>query len=166
MKRKWKRRGLAILIILLLGCGIWWAVQENGLFLDPNQSEGTLDGLSREEIQKLMDDKVAEGQFVISINTAPVFENGKSEGSLRIENSPQNRYLMVVKIYRYENRKKGDLLYESGAIQPGNKIEKAKLDVELSKGTYPVIVYFEGYDPETKDYVGKAASELSLTVMH
>ena len=111
-----------------------------------------------------MNEKVEEGQFMISINTNPVFPDGKSEGTLRIENSPQNRYLMIVKIYRNENGKQGELIYESGAIKPGNKIEKAKLDVDLPKGNYPVLVYFEGYQEKSKEYVGKAGSELTIHV--
>ena len=119
---------------------------------------------ARFEIQKLLDDKVAEGQFMLNINTRPTFPNGTGKGTLRIENSPQNRYLMIVKIYRYEDRKQGELLYESGAIKPGNKIETARLKVELPKGEYPVIVYFEGYDEKSRDYVGKAGSELSILI--
>lgn len=159
--RKWL---LLLLLLVIVGCGVWLLQHKDDLWLDPNQSEGTLDGLTRDEIQKLMNDKVAEGQFMISINTQPVFPDGMSEGTLRIENSPQNRYLMIVKIYRYEEKKQGELIYESGAIKPGNKIEKAKLDVKLTKGKYPVIVYFEGYDEKTKEYVGKAGSELTILV--
>ena len=168
-KEEVKKKGkkwLIILSLLLLvgGCSVWMVYNKTDLWLDPDQSEGTLDGMSKEEIQKLMNEKVEEGQFMISINTNPVFPDGKSEGTLRIENSPQNRYLMIVKIYRNENGKQGELIYESGAIKPGNKIEKAKLDVDLPKGNYPVLVYFEGYQEKSKEYVGKAGSELTIHV--
>lgn len=161
-KKKWLI--LLLLLVVLGSCMAWSLTREDGLFLDPDQSEGTLDGLSREEIQKLMNDKVEEGQFMISINTQPVFADGKSEGTLRIENSPQNRYLMVVKIYLKEDGTEGEKIYESGAIRPGNKIETARLDVALKKGTYPVIAYFEAYDKKTKEFVGKAASTLTITI--
>ena len=165
-QKKGKKAWPMILLLLLVvaGCSVWFLQEKTDLWLDPDQSEGTLDGLSKEEIQKLMDDKVDEGQFMISINTQPVFADGRSEGTLRIENSPQNRYLMIVKIYRNENGKQGELIYESGAIKPGNKIEKAKLDVDLPKGNYPVLVYFEGYQEKSKEYVGKAGSELTIHV--
>ena len=165
-QKKGRRKWLIIVLLLLLigGCSVWMVSDKTDLWLDPDQSEGTLDGLSKEEIQKLMNDKVAEGQFMISINTNPVFPDGRSEGTLRIENSPQNRYLMIVKIYRYENKKLGELIYESGAIKPGNKIETAKLDVALPKGDHPVMVYFEGYREKDREYVGKAGSELTIHV--
>ena len=165
-QKKGRRKWLVIVLLLLSigGCSAWMIYDKTDLWLDPDQSEGTLDGLSKDEIQKLMDDKVDEGQFMISINTQPVFADGRSEGTLRIENSPQNRYLMIVKIYRYENKKQGELIYESGAIKPGNKIETAKLDVDLPKGKYPVIVYFEGYREKDREYVGKAGSELNIII--
>lgn len=166
-QRKGKKKWLMLLVLLLLlaSCTAWQLMKDqDALTLDPDQSEGTLDGLSEAEIQKLLDDKVAEGQFMLNINTRPIFPNGTGKGTLRIENSPQNRYLMIVKIYRYEDRKQGELLYESGAIKPGNKIETARLKVELPKGEYPVIVYFEGYDEKSRDYVGKAGSELSILI--
>ena len=166
VQKKGKKKWLVIVSLLLLigGYCAWTVSNKSDLWLDPDQSEGTLDGMSKEEIQKLMNEKVAEGQFMISINTNPVFPDGKSEGTLRIENSPQNRYLMIVKIYRNENGKQGELIYESGAIKPGNKIETAKLDVDLPKGDYPVIVYFEGYREKDREYVGKAGSELTIHI--
>lgn len=162
-KKKWL---ILILLLILLGSFAAWKLFDtgDGLAMDPDQSEGTLDGLSEAEIQKLLDDKVAEGQFMLNINTRPVFKNGTSKGTLRIENNPQNRYLMVVKIYLKQDEKDGEKIYESGAIRPGNKIETAQLDVALKKGTYPVTAYFEAYDMKTKEFVGKAASTLSITI--
>ena len=162
-KKKWL---ILILLLIVLGSFAAWKLFDtgDGLAMDPDQSEGTLDGLSEAEIQKLLDDKVAEGQFMLNINTRPVFKNGTSKGTLRIENNPQNRYLMVVKIYLKQDEKDGEKIYESGAIRPGNKIETAQLDVALKKGTYPVTAYFEAYDMKTKEFVGKAASTLSITI--
>ena len=165
-QRKGKKKWLVLVLLLLLGSLVAWQLlkERSALALDPNQSEGTLDGLSEAEIQKLLDDKVAEGQFMLNINTRPTFPNGTGKGTLRIENSPQNRYLMVVKIYLKEDGTEGEKIYESGAIRPGNKIETARLDVALKKGTYPVIAYFEAYDKKTKEFVGKAASTLTITI--
>ena len=165
-QRKGKKKWLVLVLLLLLGSLVAWQLlkERSALALDPNQSEGTLDGLSEAEIQKLLDDKVAEGQFMLNINTRPIFPNGTGKGTLRIENSPQNRYLMVVKIYLKEDGTEGEKIYESGAIRPGNKIETARLDVALKKGTYPVIAYFEAYDKKTKEFVGKAASTLTITI--
>lgn len=163
---KSRKKIISVLLLLLViaGIGIWFFLGRDGFRFDSAAEDGTLDGLSEAEIQKLLDDKVAEGQFMLNINTRPVFKNGTSKGTLRIENNPQNRYLMVVKIYLKQDEKDGEKIYESGAIRPGNKIETAQLDVALKKGTYPVTAYFEAYDMKTKEFVGKAASTLSITI--
>ena len=63
---------LLVLLLLLASCTAWQLLKDqDALTLDPDQSEGTLDGLSEAEIQKLLDDKVAEGQFMLNINTRP-----------------------------------------------------------------------------------------------
>lgn len=166
MKEKKKYGYAALIMVILFAVGmIWMSREKGGLQLDPKQEEGTLDGLSAGEIEALMDQKAEEGEFILSINQEPKFPNGNSEGSLRIENSPRNRYLMVVAIYeRKSDGTQGKKLYESGAIKPGSKIEKDKLDVKLKKGSYPVQAEFLAYDVETKDYVGKAVGELTIVV--
>lgn len=167
-KKQGKRTQHILLAVLLVLIGIavlfWMQRPADSLALDPNQKEGTLDGMSEEEIRRLLDDKVAQGQFVLNINTHPIFADGRSKGTLRIENSPQNRYLMVVKLYRKGQEDEEGKLYESGAIRPGSKIEEAALDVVLPRGTYPVSAYVEAYDPETKEFVGKAGAALSITI--
>lgn len=164
MRKKQIKAAAAVLLLILLGLGFWLWNADHGLRLDENQSAGSLDGMSDAQLQELMDKKVDEGSLMISINTQPEYPDGKSAGTIRIENSAQNNYLMVVKLYLRENGKDGELIYESGAVKPGYKIEKAKLLKNLKKGTYPVIAYFEGYDLKSKEFVGKAASELNIVV--
>ena len=164
MKKKYSRAAVIALLLVLLGGGFWLWNADQGLRLDEDQSAGSLDGMTDAQLQELMDQKVDEGSLMISINTQPEYPDGKSAGTIRIENSAQNNYLMVVKLYLRENGKDGALIYESGAIKPGYKIEKAKLLKNLKKGTYPVIAYFEGYDRESKEFIGKAASELNIVV--
>ncbi|MCR0334172.1 hypothetical protein MKA37_23835, partial [[Clostridium] innocuum] len=54
-KKKWL---ILILLLILLGSFAAWKLFDtgDGLAMDPDQSEGTLDGLSEAEIQKLLDD--------------------------------------------------------------------------------------------------------------
>lgn len=161
-----KYKYISIVVIIMLAAGIGWSLYEkSGLQLDPKQEEGTLDGMSAREIEELMQQKADESEFIISINQEPRFTNGLSEGSLRIENSPRNHYLMVVAIYeRKEDGTKGRKLYESGAIRPGSKIENDRLDIELEKGNYPVLVEFSAYDEKTKKYAGKTIGELTIVI--
>ena len=120
-------------------------------------------GMTRDEIQKMMDDKVAEGSVQININSELVFENGRSKGLVRIVNTKNNHYLMVVEMERKDT---GERIYQSGAMEPGNYLEKDKLDVDLPKGDYPVRIRFKNYDPKSEEYIGEAVAESVVHVLH
>ena len=98
---------------------------------------GTIPGLSPEELQKELQKKADESLFSFNINSKPIFENGKSEGNLRIANPQYNVYPIEVTI-RLEDT--NEVIFKSGKIQPNHYIEKAKLTKNLKKGDYKAII--------------------------
>ena len=96
-KRDAKSRTLVILAVVGLAAaitvGIFTAVRmirkpaaskndpKTGIVYDESAIEGGWDNLSPEEIAEKLNEKVAEGMINISMNTAPYFENGASEGA-------------------------------------------------------------------------------------
>ena len=161
-----------IFLVLLVGAGIFLAVRllhkpadaalassKSGIVYD---SSGW-DNLSPEEIEARLNEKVAEGMINISANTAPIFEDGSSEGNLMLVNESINNYPQKVQIVRNDT---GEQIYESGAIAVGSKIERAKLDVVLPAGTYECTAYFHNLDPETGDIIGTAGAIITITIQH
>ena len=108
------------------------------------------------------DPGVEEGMINISMNTTPNFANGTSEGNLMIVNEGVNRYPQVVEITRNDT---GELIYKSGAIAVGSKIETAKLAVNLDKGTYECTALFYNVDPNTGAYLGCAGAIININVL-
>ena len=165
-----------IFLILLVGAGIFLAVRllhkpadaalassKSGIVYDSSAVEGGWDNLSPEEIAEKLNEKVAEGMINISANTAPIFEDGSSEGNLMLVNESINNYPQKVQIVRNDT---GEQIYESGAIAVGSKIERAKLDVVLPAGTYECTAYFHNLDPETGDIIGTAGAIITITIQH
>ena len=165
-----------IFLILLVGAGIFLAVRllhkpgdaaladsKSGIVYDSSAVEGGWDNLSPEEIEARLNEKVAEGMINISANTAPIFEDGSSEGNLMLVNESINNYPQKVQIVRNDT---GEQIYESGAIAVGSKIERAKLDVVLPAGTYECTAYFHNLDPETGDIIGTAGAIITITIQH
>ena len=163
-----------IFLVLLVGAGIFLAVKllhkpadaalassKSGIVYDSSAVEGGWDNLSPEEIEARLNEKVAEGMINISANTAPIFEDGSSEGNLMLVNESINNYPQKVQIVRNDT---GEQLYESGAIAVGSKIERAKLDVVLPAGTYECTAYFHNLDPETGDIIGTAGAIITITI--
>ena len=165
-----------IFLALLVGAGIFLAVRllhkpadaalagsKSGIVYDSSAVEGGWDNLSPEEIEARLNEKVAEGMINISANTAPIFEDGSSEGNLMLVNESINNYPQKVQIVRNDT---GEQIYESGAIAVGSKIERAKLDVVLPAGTYECTAYFHNLDPETGDIIGTAGAIITITIQH
>ena len=173
MEEKTKKNGNAVkwvflvIILILMGVIAWLllrpAEKPAGLARAAGAQLGQLEGKTEEEIQKELNRIVEEGMFNISINTAPIFENGGAEGPLQIENVPGNRYLMQVQITLDDT---GELIYKTGLIEPNHHIQNTKLDVELGKGEYLATAVFNAYDPETEEYVGSAGAKLTITVLN
>ena len=134
---------------------------QTGIVYDSSAVEGGWDNLSPEEIAEKLNEKVAEGMINISMNTAPYFENGASEGNVMIVNESINNYPQKVQIVRNDT---GEQIYESNAIPVGSKIERATLDVTLPAGTYECTAYFHNLDPETGDIIGTAGAIITITI--
>ena len=120
-----------------------------GIVYDSSAIEGGWDNLSPEEIEAALNNKVAEGMINISANTAPIFEDGASEGNLMLVNESINNYPQMVQIIRNDT---GEQIYQSNAIPVGSKIEHAKLDVILPAGTYECTAYFFQLRPRNRRY--------------
>ena len=165
-----------IFLVLLIGAGIFLAVKlmhkpadaaladsKSGIIYDSSAVEGGWDNLSPEEIEARLNEKVAEGMINISANTAPIFEDGASEGNLMLVNESINNYPQMVQIVRNDT---GEQIYESGAIAVASKIERARLDVVLPAGTYECTAYFHNLDPESGAIIGTAGAIITITIQH
>ena len=163
-----------IFLVLLVGAGIFLAVRllhkpadaalassKSGIVYDSSAVEVGWDNLSPEEIAEKLNEKVAEGMINISMNTAPYFENGKTEGNVMIVNESINNYPQKVQIVRNDT---GEQIYESNAIPVGSKIERAMLDVTLPAGTYECTAYFHNLDPESGEIIGTAGAIITITI--
>ena len=150
-----------VILLLLRSCGAP-ADDHGGIEVDPSATEGGWDEADTNEIIAGLNEKVEEGMINISMNTSPVFADGTSEGSLMIVNEEVNNYPQVVEISRDDT---GELIYKSGAIPVGSKIESAKLSVDLDPGTYKCTALFYNVDPDTGDYLGCAGAVVTVTVL-
>jgi len=133
-----------------------------GIVYDDSAVEGGWNEADTDKIIASLNEKVEEGMINISMNTSPNFRDGTAEGNLMIVNEGINRYPQVVEISRNDT---GEMIYKSGAIPVGSKIEHAKLSVDLPAGTYECTAMFYNVDPNTGNYLGCAGAIISITVL-
>ncbi|MBQ7923244.1 MAG: hypothetical protein IJ325_11855 [Clostridia bacterium] len=159
---------IAILLAVFRGCenekpGIDNPVETDpGIVYDDSAVEGGWNEADTDKIIASLNAKVEEGMINISMNTSPNFREGTAEGNLMIVNEGINRYPQVVEISRNDT---GEMIYKSGAIPVGSKIEHAKLSVDLPAGTYDCTAMFYNVDPNTGSYLGCAGAIISITVL-
>ena len=134
---------------------------QTGIVYDSSAVEGSWDQMTPEEIEAALNNKVAKGMINISANTAPIFEDGASDGNLMLVNESINNYPQKVQIVRNDT---GEQIYESDAIAVGSKIERARLDVDLPAGTYECTAYFHNLDPESGAIIGTAGAIITITI--
>ena len=163
---------IALAILVVIAVIVTFAVKkddpkepaaQSGIVYDDSAIEGGWDNLSPEEIAEKLNEKVAEGMINISMNTAPYFETGASEGNVMIVNESINNYPQQVEFIRNDTQ---EAIYQSKAIPVGSKIERAALDVELPAGTYECTAMFHNLDPETGEIIGTAGAIITITIQH
>ena len=131
-----------------------------GIVYDASAVSGGWEDEDTEAITADLDQKVAEGMMNISMNTAPVFQNGR--GNVMIVNESSNRLPQVVEILRNDTE---EVIYTSGAIPVGSKIETAVLTTAMAPGTYECTARFYNVDPDSGQRTGCAGAVITITVM-
>jgi len=174
-KEKEKGRKKALLLLLLLfivagaGGGYWWYTHNQVMdattkyWFDKLAKDGSLQGKTPAEVQDILNSVVEEGMFNVSMNAKAVFNDGKSEGSIGLENIPQNRYYCRVVILRDDTN---EVLYESKGLKPGQYIDKIKLKKNLPAGDYACTAQVIATDPESLDDIGQVQVKIQVCVLN
>lgn len=171
-KQNKKKKTTILMVIALLLClalAIYFVIasiknrEDARIAREAQAMEGFLPGMTQEEIDAELARKVEESQLAISINSVLEFESGTSEGLVRIENSKNNHYMIVVTMELTSTK---EVIYQSGGIEPGHYLEKDHLDVALPKGEYPVLVRFKAYDPKTDQLMGEADANATVKILN
>ena len=127
---------------------------------------GQLENKSNEEVQAALDEIIEQGMIRVSINMNPVFPSGSSNGTLQIENHPNNHYnLRVVITCDYDNDGEDEQIYHSGLMPINSHIQEDVLDVVLSAGNYDATATFTAYDVEKDTEVGQVISQIRISVL-
>lgn len=155
--------GIVVAIVCLVAAGlIAWNFLSGSNSAARQGELGDLSTMSDAEIQAQIDDLVEKSMFNISIASQVNFANGTSPGELKIQNPGNNSMLMQVQILRDDT---GDVIYESGVIEPNHHVESDVLAVDLPAGSYDCAAVFYALDPQTEARVGQATAEITINVM-
>lgn len=167
MSKRKKIAGIMIGIILIVIATVaicyflFYQKPKDNLLYDDNATTGIMPGVDTEQRKKELQSMLDESMIAFSINTTPRFLNGTSNGNLLIENPGNNAKLLTVSIQINDTQEE---IYTTNLLKPGSYIENAKLDKVLKKGTYKATAYFDAYDEETTEHIGRTGAEIVLVI--
>lgn len=178
-KEKKKKRVLPIIIACIVAVAV--LVFGGFLFFENNKGDDDLVGLenkvkaelgqlenkSNDEIEAALAEVIEEGMIRVSINMNPVFPTGDAEGSLQIENHPNNHYNLRCVITADTNGD-GEVeeIYHSGLMPINSHIQTDVLDVDLEKGEYDATATFKAYDVDTDAEIGVVVAQIRISVLN
>lgn len=116
-----------------------------------------------EELSAYLQKEVDKSQFSWGINTNISLVNGTSSANAEIINPQYNVFPIVCEITLDDSK---ELIYKSGAIMPNYYIQNIKFRKPLNKGNYKATATIYGYDPDTKQQLGKAQAEMNISVLN
>lgn len=153
-----------ILLLLFLKCNCHCSTDEKeGI---PWDSNVTYDEEQVKADIEALNQKVADGMITISMNADPIFDNGSAKGNVHIENDISNTRPQMIEIYLKDAEgQKDKLVYRSGKIPVGGKIQTVALDTKLSKGNYPAWVGFNALSDDD-EIVGTAGADITLHILN
>ena len=143
-KRRRRRKAPALICVLaaaLVAAGVAYAVLG---WRDPGARRGFYEGKTPEEIQRDLDAQVDWYAMEISVAGAMEVVEGGTQVEARIENAVANHCDQKVRMYLTDDP--SDVLFESGAICPGDYLQYVELAHALPVGRHDVTVEFQGYE--------------------
>lgn len=145
-------RGTRVLALVVLGLAFAAAALQAPRLLeagwkDPRVNLGSYDALAREGDEARDLDRQAEADAYsmdISCAAAMELEEGQTSVEARLENPSTNHCDQRIRIF--ERERPDDLLFESGALSPGEQLQTVDLSHPLEAGTHHAVVEFQGYE--------------------
>ncbi|MEE0028180.1 MAG: hypothetical protein U0J70_11355 [Atopobiaceae bacterium] len=117
-----------------------------GAWGDPSARKGHYEGKTTEEIQADLDADVAWHSMEISVASRINVPEGQTRIEARIENVEANHCDQKVRIW--ETGHEDDVLFESGALAPGEYLQYVELAHPLDVGEHVLTVQFQGYEQQ------------------
>lgn len=168
-RKKFLLPALLLLGVVCAGGGYWWYTQNQVMdattkyWFDRLGKDGSLEGKTPLEVQGILNSVVEEGMFNVSINAKVVFNDTKSEGSLGMENIPENRYYSRVVIRRDDTN---EVIYESQGLKPGQYLDRIKLKQTIPAGSYDCTAQIIATDPDSLDDIGQVQVKILVAVLN
>lgn len=119
-------------------------------------AEGEDDAIVRD----LRNQELVKNMKYVSLERQIYFDHSEEPGEARIANDSKNNFSCTLRIVRDAT---GEVIYESGLIEPGYYIEEIHLTGGLKQGFYPCTAVWSFYT-QGEEYVGETAWKVVVII--
>ena len=161
--RKTLDKLLLLLLLLTIGGGVYWYLSikptpiVSGIFPSAKAAQKMTPDEMKDYAQKEVD------KSNVTINVHPkvsVQENGTS-ATMWVQNIPINTTGQQAIL---QDKETGEVLAESGLIEPGEEVREIELTKKLTSGTHNGVILIEFYDLEKKEQIGDTSVNVQINV--
>ena len=107
------------------------------------------------------DKKNDEGQFSYEINKTITFKGDNLNGKINLSNPYCNNLFMFAELTLKQDEK---VIFRSGLLRPGEKIENASLDIPVPAGEYEGFAVICAIDPENEELTGYFTQPVKIEI--
>lgn len=174
MKRDGKSRIRWIIVPALVLAGAFFMgmgyqqMRENQRIIDEYENSSLrwkreiAGGMDMAEAKDLQNQILLENRAYVLIEKEIFFEDAQTRGEARISNGEGSVFSCTVTIFEDAG---GEVLYESGLIEPGYYIEWIDLSRELKPVHYPCMAVWSFYSAEG-EFAGELAEDVVVVVKY
>lgn len=149
---------IAALIAVIVGVNVFGSSQATDGYSHEGEDTGSkivsAEGMSDEEIQKMLDEQAEASRITVSVSPNPVYSNGKLRINFIVPET--NPYSERIEVTQDDN-----IIYSSGIVPVGNKIEWATIaSGEVHEGSATATVY--AVDEDGKDYGNPVSVDVNI----
>lgn len=119
-------------------------------------AEGEDDAIVRD----LRNQELVKNMKYVSLERQIYFDHSEEPGEARIANDSKNNFSCTLRIVRDAT---GEVIYESGLIEPGYYIEEIQLTGGLKQGFYPCTAVWSFYT-QGEEYAGETAWKVVVII--
>ena len=153
-----------LVVVIIIAAAVLFYLKKQSRYddkLEANAVVGTMPGKSEEEIEAELNRQVSEKMIAFTLNSNPVYADGKAKGNILFENPKSNGKYTRLEVYLDES---GELIYETGLLEPGSYVPEGELKKELKAGEYACTAYIHAYRISDESYLGKVSAGITVTV--
>lgn len=157
--------GVVGVIVVLIGVIVYLAGVQRAQPDTRKEERGRAILLTKDNIEEFESkkDAVEDGYYLVTMNNAWSFDDGKSESiDAYVANAPQNTRTVYFEVFLSDT---GEMVYSSPYMPVGTELQNFSLEKDLKAGDYTAVVAYHLVDDEFNE-IDDVSVEITIHILN